>query len=279
MLQEHDLNSNAERYHKCGYILVQSTFSAIEINEMKCESDHLLSSLDLDFDNLRTEVWEKDGKKVISKIDPVADVSEVFLKISFDTRILNLVNKIFKEEAFHFKDKLIYKMPDHPGFGPHQDLTWYPKFPKEILAVVIAIDDFIEDSGPIEVAEGLHDMKNPVPVGETRDLKDTELPNYVTWNKLPMKSGDMLIMSSNIPHRSSPNVSKFSRRALFLSYSPMRYGDLYLEYYKCREGILKSGMGENVGNFDIPAHQKNKSKYSPHVKSPRALKKQSIKLK
>jgi ectoine hydroxylase-related dioxygenase (phytanoyl-CoA dioxygenase family) len=43
--------------------------------------------------------------------------------------------------------------------------------------------------------------------------------------------GDIVIFHGWTPHRSSKNTSAFSRRAVFLTYNPLREGDFHDEYY------------------------------------------------
>ena len=214
-------------------------------------------------------MWKRDQQCLISKFDPVCDVSVVFYDISRDPRVSRIVSQSFGEPGLIFKDKLIYKLPGHPGFGPHQDITWYRGFPEEILAIVIAIDEASAESGAIEVAPQAHNLPNPVPFGEIRDLYSHEIPNHCLWKPVYMKPGDLLVLSSKLPHRSPPNRSKYSRRAVFYSFSPERYGDLYLDYYKTREKILRLGMGDTLGNFNMPSQFRQSAKYLPSIQRAR----------
>ncbi len=261
------MDTDRDHYYKNGYLIVRNLFSPEECERMRKEADEILNCIEVSHNNLRTEIWEKEGKKLISKIDPVVGISNFFSEISYDERLLKIISHLFGEPGLLFKDKLIYKLPGHPGFGPHQDITWYRKFPEEILAIVVAIDEHLPLSGPLEVAPQSINIDNPVPLSEIRDLYEHEIPDNCFWIPVHMQPGDIMVLSSKVIHKSAPNRTNMSRKTLFLSYSPESYGDLYLKYYNSREKILRKGMGETLGNFNLPSENRSIAEFKPPVTS------------
>ena len=102
-----------------GFLIVRGVFSSAEAVNMRREADRLSHWTEaMDPSNLRTEHAEQSGTLVINKYDPVVDVSPVFTQAARDCRITGRVSQLMGEPARLFKDKLIFKMPGHQGFGP-----------------------------------------------------------------------------------------------------------------------------------------------------------------
>lgn len=258
----------AVRLREFGYVLYRGVLNADDCEQLAHEADRLARLPLVSTENLRTEIRQNDGCPSISKFDPVADISNVYRRLAFDPRILSKVDRGFGEPSELFKDKLVYKLPGHPGFGPHIDITWYQPFPVEILAVLVAIDCADSVSGALEVAPGFHSAPSRIPPDEVRDLQGDEIPPPDAWRLIEMSPGDILLFSSSLPHRSGPNTGPNPRRALFLSYNARSRGRLYLDYYRYRAELLQTGMGDNVGNFGVPAELRGTARFIPPVELP-----------
>jgi 2-aminoethylphosphonate dioxygenase len=256
----------APQYEQCGYLLVRRVFSRAECAAFREEADRLAQwRAMIRPDNLRTELWERDGRRRVNKYDPVIDVSPTFAAVAADPRLLDVLQTLFGEPARLFKDKLIFKMPGHQGFGPHQDHTWYRVFPATLIAVMVNIDGADAANGALEVAAGCHGMLNPVPEHEVRDLTPDECPAEHHWRTLTTGEGDVIFFDGRLPHRSAPNTSDRPRRTLYLTYTPGRYGDLYARYYTFRRDLLLRDNGPSRGNFYVGREFRASADYVPPI--------------
>lgn len=68
--------------------------------------------------------------------------------------------------------------------------------------------------------------QNPAHGGLT-DAEEAKLQ----WTPVPLEAGDVLIFSSWLPHRSGPNRTTRSRRALYVTYNSKQDGYYRDKYY------------------------------------------------
>jgi len=130
-----------------------------------------------------------------------------------------------------FKEKINYKLPGGAGFPAHQDAPAFTHFgQKNHLTLNIAIDDATPANGCLEVSPGYHENglfpQDPVHQGIAKE-EEQKLP----WIPVPLNSGDVLLFSSWLPHRSGPNTTEKSRRALYVTYNAKVDGDFREAYY------------------------------------------------
>jgi ectoine hydroxylase-related dioxygenase (phytanoyl-CoA dioxygenase family) len=62
------------------------------------------------------------------------------------------------------------------------------------------------------------------------DLKESII-NECDFVPLILDKGDVVIFSHACPHKSGPNISKYSRGSLYLTYHEEKYGDNYDKYF------------------------------------------------
>jgi ectoine hydroxylase-related dioxygenase (phytanoyl-CoA dioxygenase family) len=260
----------AAAFRRDGVALMREAFAASEIARLRQAADNLFGREDvIDSANLRTEFVNHDGTRRVNKYDPVCDISSEFAAASQHDAIHNLLREIWGQPPLLFKDKLIFKMPGHEGFGPHQDHVWWRPFPTSLITVSLAIDASDVSNGALEVAPGYHSMPNPVPNGVLRDLRPEEAPPESAWRRMDMNPGDIVLFSCLTPHRSDRNRSTRPRRMLHLTYNPMSAGDLYLAHYRHLKGYMlgtAGRYGESIGNGYMPDHLKRHSSFFPPVR-------------
>ena len=51
------------------------------------------------------------------------------------------------------------------------------------------------------------------------------------FQKINLKKGDICFFASTCPHRSEKNLSKSSRRIIYYTYNPKKFGDNYKKYF------------------------------------------------
>jgi len=193
----------------------------------RTECDRLWAMLSTSAGDTRVQFREHDkGTAIADRIDPLLDVSRVFKKLSKDPRIVKPVEDALDGHSKVIKAKLITKRPGTHGYGLHQDYPYWQNFglpADSMLTVQVAIDPSSDENGGVELWPSRHreilppPAENPLDVAESAvALDEAEL--------IPLGTGDLLFFHSLVPHRSAPNKSNQSRRAVFITYGRLAYG-------------------------------------------------------
>ena len=225
-------NEQISKYQEEGYLVIRSLFSDEDVEDWQQECNRLLSLSDIINEyNWRTYIRKfKTGVGNLEKIDPVIDISPVFLNLSKDWRIISIVKQILQdEEIYLFRDKLILKPPGQGEYPLHQDHSWWNMYPpNDICTIVIAIDNSNKTNGAIEFFKGYHQ----------KDLLSQESKNIISGKALEnskladseiveIKGGDVIVFHSLTPHCSSRNMSTSSRKHFYCSYNTSKIKDVY----------------------------------------------------
>lgn len=239
----HHLSSNqVQSYHEQGFLILKQVFSEEEASRMQAEADRLVEESWVHPNNLRTKYGLAGKERCVERIDPVIDVSPLFKSLLTDSRIVNPLRDIFRDDPVLFKDKLIFKLPGMKGYSMHQDYAWWQaqqegglaSIPAEkILSVTVAIDAATPENGALEVFSGYQNTLLSTP-GELRNLNEAEAGKIDRSTMTPFFSqpGDVIIFHSLTPHRSDPNHSPYSRRQLYMTYNAAEFGDVYQDQQK-----------------------------------------------
>ena len=81
----------------------------------------------------------------------------------------------------------------------------------------------------------------PLPTTPGRGNIRNEAADQLQWTPATLKRGDVLVFDSHAPHRAGPNMSKDSRRALFLTFSRASKGNLRDTYYAHERARMAAG--------------------------------------
>lgn len=224
-----------EDYWQKGYAVIQNLFTENEVIQIIDECDRLGSQPDLFFQQIPEADTRRDiyGNLSRDRLDPVIHLSPIIKKISEDKSLIELIEKIFDNEAVLFKAKLIFKPAGTKGYGLHQDYAYYKQteIPADaILSVQIAIDSANAENGALIVYPGLHQSTLPSPEDSPRDVNPSAVHGAM-HEVIDTSPGDILIFHSLTPHFSGANFSQGSRRTLYLTYNVKSYGDFYHSYY------------------------------------------------
>jgi len=94
---------------------------------------------------------------------------------------------------------------------------------------MVSIDASTTDNGCLWVAPEQH-TKGPLPHpnGQMRD----EDVQSMKWIPIETDPGDVMFFCAHTPHFSNANNTEFSRRAMYLTYSMAKAGDLRESYYQ-----------------------------------------------
>src|SRR5262245_33724116 len=130
-------------YHERGFLVLRGVFAPAEMALVSMEAERLLLRKDLiDTRNLRCR-WQPgcdSGECLFETFDPVIDLSPLLASLARDPRLLSALGALYGEEAFLFKDKLIFKPPTAKGYDLHQDYIAWQCFPRRFVTAAVAID-------------------------------------------------------------------------------------------------------------------------------------------
>ena len=166
-----------------------------------------------------------------------------------------LLQSLFGEPYVLFKEKINLKPPGGNGFAPHLDgpslrvalskhkhHTGAYAAPTTFVTVMVAIDAMTIDNGCLRLHTGPWTETNCVdtipPVGTNPDAEgragalSRDVADAMEFTDLVCEAGTIAVFGAWTPHRSSRNNSPFHRRAVFLTYNPLREGDFHDEYYE-----------------------------------------------
>ncbi|TDU68127.1 ectoine hydroxylase-related dioxygenase (phytanoyl-CoA dioxygenase family) [Prosthecobacter fusiformis] len=221
-------------YHRDGYLTVRGVF-ADDAAALQDEAERLMTLSHLmDANNIRCR-WQdhaETGECRFDCFDPVIDISPVCERIARAPELLDMAGQLYGEQAYLFKDKLIFKPAGAKGYDMHQDFISWEGFPESFMTVIVAIDPSSADSGATEVFGGYHQQGCMSPRdGMYHTLKDDQV-DLTRGVALELQPGDVAFFSGFTPHRSGSNKAEKSRRLLYLSYSAARDGgDLRDSHY------------------------------------------------
>jgi len=159
----------------------------------------------------------------------------------------NCVSALMGEEMVLYKEKLNLKPPYGSGFAPHLDspslrVPFGSTGPRTFITVMVAIDDMSIENGCLRVVKGRWSEENHCEVieGQEDGNPDAEgragaIPSHISelqlYEDIPLKGGSIAMFNGWTPHRSTSNNTNFSRRAVFLTYNPLREGNFHDLYY------------------------------------------------
>ena len=146
-------------------------------------------------------------------------------------KMLATAGELLAEPAVLYKEKINYKLVGGAGYSPHQDALAY-RFVDVHISCMVAVDDASIDNGCLEVVSGLHGEILPT---DDKGCIRPEVVEDLEWTAVELKAGQTLWFHSRTPHRSGPNNSDQSRRALYPTYNSAREGDLREDYYQQKQ--------------------------------------------
>ncbi|HEY0300936.1 MAG TPA: phytanoyl-CoA dioxygenase family protein [Rhizomicrobium sp.] len=163
------------------------------------------------------------------------------------------------ERFIPFKDKENEKHPGGGAFRPHQDFAAYRAFgPRYNITAMLSIDPATRANGCVEFAAGWMAAVRADPTlaadwidgrallrcrqgGAFNGDVMEEIADRLAWTAVETAPADLVLFDSFVPHRSAPNRTGRSRRAMFLTFNAAREGDWYARYY-----------ADKRANFDDP---------------------------
>ncbi len=206
-------SSAAEQYMRDGYVLFPDVLDANLIGEAQ---EHI-AWLQAKHPDLRPEQL---GHTLVPN-DPF------WVRLVSDERLLDIAEKFIGPDIALFASHYISKPPfDGQPVLWHQDGSYWPLDPMEVVTLWLAVDDSLPENGCMRVIPGthtseLHEMKpnqsvaNVLGSGMDADLVDESKAVDFT-----LKAGGVSVHHPNIIHGSEANNSPLRRCGLTIRYIP-----------------------------------------------------------
>jgi hypothetical protein len=202
-----------EQYEREGYVLFPEVLDADLIQEA---SDHVAWLLKQN-PNLRPEQL---GHFLMTD-DPF------WVRLISDDRLLDIAEQFIGPNIALFASHYISKPPfDGQPVLWHQDGSYWPLEPMEVITLWLAIDDSTPENGCMRVIPGTHtfDLHEMKPNTEVANVLSSGIDtNVVEENKavdLVLKAGGVSVHHPNIVHGSNANHSPMRRCGLTIRYIP-----------------------------------------------------------
>ena len=216
-------DTDLERYHKDGYVIVRNLFSAAEADVLRqaIETDPLVASNDMPMvdaagSRSKLTLWNYAG-------------NDTFGYFARGKRWVNAARRLIESPIYHFHTKVMLKEPRVGGTWEwHQDFGyWYQVGclePDKMLSAILAVDNHTVENGCMQLLSGSHRLGRLAHgvTGEQAGVDKEALGKAVKRFSLvhaTMRPGDVLFTHSNLLHSSAPNESPSWRRSLIVAYN------------------------------------------------------------
>ena len=227
------MNDILKDYNKNGFVKIENFFDKLFINNVAEEVENLT-----DVDTYR------DSSGNLRRVERVYNKGKCLKEL--DSVVKKKLKDIFGSNFNIFKDKFNYKPPGGEGFFCHYDGVfyfndlnnnkkkgWY-EYADYFVNVGIAIDPCTEENGTLEMSQ-IHKLPFEKLILNTKNNGTPQLLENIEkkldFQTLNLNIGDIAIFSNLTPHRSKQNNSTISRRILYYTYVPEKFGNLYGKYY------------------------------------------------
>lgn len=216
-------NEQIAQYKEDGYVIAKGYFSEQEMDR--------LQAVAFNDESLYERAWnKKDAKGAISKVCLWQETGDdLYSMFSRSRRLVDSVEDILGEEAYHTSSKIMMKEPFvggawewHQDFGYwHQDnLMLYPK----AISCMIAINKASIENGCLQVLKGSHHLGR-LDHSKTGDQKGADLQfveealKYHELINVELDPGDVLFFHCNLLHKSNQNNSSEPRWSMISAYN------------------------------------------------------------
>lgn len=237
-------------FDKKGYFLIENVFDK-----------KILSSLIKDIESSDDVDKYFDQANKLRRIERLYNKTDLLNKVNND--ILNILDKVFGAKYTIFKDKYNAKPPGGEGFFAHFDGVfkfidennnekngWY-EYSNNFINVLVALDPCNEKNGTIEIADRYNGNFNELYEITQKNGTPNIINNIekkLNFEKIILNAGDIVVFSNTCPHRSKKNNSEINRKTLYYTYTPLKDGSKYLDYFrdksKSKNNTSKSLSGE-----------------------------------
>lgn len=204
----------AEQYHRDGYVIVRGVVEAEPVAEALRHARETMARFPDDTPEQihRRPLWQEDP---------------FYHRFVCQPKLLDLAEAILGPDLALFATGYIIKPPAASlAVLWHQDGSYWPLEPMEVITLWLAVDDSLPENGCMRVIPGTHtlDLKGLQPNTEVANVLSSEIPpEYVDESKAVdcvLRRGGVSVHHPNIIHGSNANTSTLRRCGLTIRYIP-----------------------------------------------------------
>ena len=207
-------------YKKNGYLVKKNLISKKTIQKINTEINKLKKIKNYNF--FESKIVNK--KKYLLRLQDPHLRNRLFLNLSKNKKIIDIVAKLMGGTARFHHSKLNFKLPSNLGgvIHWHQDWSFYPHTNDDLLAVGIYLEDCSKINGPLKVIPKSHKGKlydhhlNGNFVGKISEKINTNKEILLTGT-----AGTVTFHHVRTIHASGLNLTENSRPLLLFGYSAL----------------------------------------------------------
>jgi ectoine hydroxylase-related dioxygenase (phytanoyl-CoA dioxygenase family) len=208
-----DLSGLRQQYEKDGYVIVRGAIDADLVREAR--------------DHVRWLIARNPGVRPEQFHAHLAQSDPFWVRLVSDDRLVDIAAEFIGPDVALFATHYICKPPkDGQPVLWHQDGSYWPLEPMEVVTLWLAVSDSIPENGCMRVIPGTHRMKLEE-VQERKDVAsvlgssmDMRLVDESRAVHVVLKAGDVSIHHPNTVHGSEANTSDLWRMGLTIRYIP-----------------------------------------------------------
>ena len=206
-------SSGLQQYRQDGYAIFRDVLNPDVVQEASNHVDWLLKK--------HPEVRPEQLHHTLIAEDPF------WVRLISDGRLLDVAEIFIGSNIALFASHHICKLPgDGHAVLWHQDGSYWPLEPMEVVTVWLAVDDSLPENGCMRVIPGTHTfaLHQMVPRTDIPNVLSSGIdPEFVDESRavdFVLKAGVVSVHHPNIIHGSNPNTSTKRRGGLTIRYIP-----------------------------------------------------------
>ncbi len=231
----HYQQSKKTFFDRNGYLIVKDLLNEKEVIECKKEINRLQETAkllnksgEIENGDFQIEPFVKESDResqspILRKIENTYDHSDLFFQLARHEQIVSIVKEILGPDLMLFRSTLMLKPALHGSeHAFHQDSSYWPIDPPNLVTISIAIDKSTPDNGCIKIIPQSHksDLKEWGHIAKAPQSKSVtyNITNQTNPLEVPLDPGSALFFHSKLVHGSGPNTSAFSRNTALYAY-------------------------------------------------------------
>ena len=213
------------QYHNQGFIIIRGFCDAAELQQLRDDLDHYIDHTVPNLPSMDVFCEDTADRQQIRMLPRMQEHSERFRSLLTEGTLFDVATSLLGMDVVPKDAAYFNKLPKiGEATPPHQDGYYFHLDPCEALTLWLALDDVDEDNGCVHYVRGSHrqgmrDHRRSNVLGFSQHIvgygTDDDLANEVA---ACVSAGDLIVHDSLTVHRTAPNHSARTRRALGFVY-------------------------------------------------------------
>lgn len=219
-----------DHWSRFGWLHIKGWYGEDEMASINAAADDLQARPEVAGQWMKYFEGSDGGSRTLCRIENFLQYEPVYRELLTGNANLNLLFLLMTERAALFKEKINFKLSGGQGFAAHQDAPAFTTFGQRFhVTMMLSIDHATKGNGCLEIARTSR-LDESLEMNEDLTLSDNAIARF-KWEPIETAPGDLVLFDSYVPHRSAPNLSDASRRALYATYNKASDGDFRDRYF------------------------------------------------